>query len=67
MPVMEWIRSIFEMLAHLTQTELVVIFLASKGVVGLMALVSIGFRPIREQIGLVLRGPQTDPSRLLER
>jgi hypothetical protein len=65
MPAMEWILSIIEMLAHLTRTELVVMFLASKGVVGLMALVSIGVRPIREQIGLVLGGPQTDPSRLL--
>jgi len=63
---MEWARSIIEMLMQLTRTELIVMFLASKGVVGLMAMISVGIRPIREQLSLALGGPQTDPSRLLD-
>lgn len=48
-----------------TLTELVLIFLASKAVLGIAGAVAIGVEPVRVRLSKAFSSPQTDPRRLL--
>lgn len=54
------------MSAMFTMTELVIIFLFSKGVLALTGAVVVGVTPVRQRVGAWFSSPRTDPGRLLE-